>query len=42
VRTTVVDALVEAFARASEEGHGREDIAAVVVSFSPPAAAPAV
>lgn len=42
VRTTIVDALVDAFARASEEGHGNEDIAAVVVSFSPPAAAPAV
>ena len=40
--TTVVDALVDAFARASETGHGREDIAAVAVSFSPPAAAPAV
>jgi 3-hydroxyisobutyrate dehydrogenase len=42
VPTTVVDALVDAFARASETGHGREDIAAVAVSFSPPAAAPAV
>jgi 3-hydroxyisobutyrate dehydrogenase len=42
VPTTVVDALVDAFARASDEGHGREDIAAVAVSFSPPAAAPAV
>jgi 3-hydroxyisobutyrate dehydrogenase len=42
VPTTVVDALVAAFEQASDAGHGREDIAAVVTSFQPPAGAPAV
>ncbi|MGN6743751.1 MAG: NAD(P)-dependent oxidoreductase [Amnibacterium sp.] len=42
VPTTLVDALVAAFEQASEEGHGREDIAAVAASFAPKAAAPAV
>lgn len=42
VPTTVLDALVTAFRQASEEGHGREDIAAVAASFQPRAAAPAV
>jgi 3-hydroxyisobutyrate dehydrogenase len=42
VPTTVVDALVAAFERASDEGHGREDIAAVAASFVPAAGAPAV
>ena len=42
VPTTLVDALVAAFEQASEEGHGREDIAAVSASFQPKAAAPAV
>ncbi|MDQ1530375.1 MAG: 3-hydroxyisobutyrate dehydrogenase, partial [Microbacteriaceae bacterium] len=35
VPTTLIDALVAAFATASDEGHGREDIAAVVSSFAP-------
>jgi 3-hydroxyisobutyrate dehydrogenase len=35
VPTTLIDALVAAFATASEEGHGGEDIAAVVSSFEP-------
>jgi 3-hydroxyisobutyrate dehydrogenase len=42
VPTLVVDALVAAFERASDEGHGREDIAAVAASFAPPAGVPAV
>ncbi|HEV7622629.1 MAG TPA: NAD(P)-dependent oxidoreductase [Amnibacterium sp.] len=42
VPTTVVDALVAVFERASDEGHGGKDIAAVAVSFAPPAGAPAV
>jgi 3-hydroxyisobutyrate dehydrogenase len=35
VPTTLLDALVAAFAAASEEGHGGEDIAAVAASFAP-------
>jgi hypothetical protein len=35
VPTTLVDALVAAFADASERGHGGEDIAAVAASFAP-------
>jgi 3-hydroxyisobutyrate dehydrogenase len=35
VPTTLIDALVTAFATASEEGHGGEDIAAVAASFAP-------
>lgn len=35
VPTTLIDALLAAFASASEEGHGDEDIAAVAASFAP-------
>jgi 3-hydroxyisobutyrate dehydrogenase len=35
VPTTLIDALLAAFASASEEGHGGEDIAAVAASFAP-------
>jgi 3-hydroxyisobutyrate dehydrogenase len=42
VPTTLVDALVAVFAQASEQGHGKEDIAAVAASFAPAGAAPAV
>ncbi len=35
VPTTLIDALIAAFASASEAGHGGEDIAAVVAAFTP-------
>jgi 3-hydroxyisobutyrate dehydrogenase len=35
VPTPVIDALAAVFQQASESGHGREDIAAVVTSFAP-------
>jgi 3-hydroxyisobutyrate dehydrogenase len=37
--TPVIDALVTVFEQASESGHGHQDIAAVVTSFAPRAAA---
>ena len=42
VPTTLADAVLAAFRRASDAGHGREDMAAVIAAFRPPAAAPAV
>jgi 3-hydroxyisobutyrate dehydrogenase len=42
VPTGLVDALVALYEQASETGHGREDVAAVVTSFTPPAGAPAI
>lgn len=42
VPTGLIDALVDAYRRASDAGHGRDDIAAVVSSFRPARAMPAV